>query len=130
LPADFPEAVEVSGLAQLMVETDNRWERVKLARAAGWKMPHDHPDIDPPHEALQVVEQYREATRLPRTKDRPDDFRRRLDEAREAAERLEATLRPGQGKDVDGEAAERAFRAAGDACTNCHVVYRDVPRRR
>jgi protein tyrosine phosphatase (PTP) superfamily phosphohydrolase (DUF442 family) len=123
LPADFPEVAEVTGLAQLMVEVDDRWERLKLARAMGWKAPADHPDIDPPHEALQVVEQYREALRLPKTKDRPDDFRRRLEEARDAAERLEAALRT---QDADREAA---FKTAGASCTGCHGTYRDVPRR-
>jgi protein tyrosine phosphatase (PTP) superfamily phosphohydrolase (DUF442 family) len=130
LPADFPEVAEVTGLAQLMVEVDDRWERLKLARAEGWKAPQDHPDIDPPHEALQVVEQYREALRLPKTAERPDDFRRRLEEARDTAEGLESALRPGEGKAVDREAAEAAFKTAGDACTRCHGTYRDVPRRR
>jgi protein tyrosine phosphatase (PTP) superfamily phosphohydrolase (DUF442 family) len=127
VPADFPEVAAVTGLAQLMVEVDDRWERLKLARAAGWKAPPDHPDVDPPHEALQVVEQYREALRLPRTKERPDEFRRWLDEAREAAEGLEAALRPGGDKGVDPEAA---FKKVGDACTRCHGTYRDVPRNR
>jgi protein tyrosine phosphatase (PTP) superfamily phosphohydrolase (DUF442 family) len=55
VPDDFPEVAEVAGLAQVMVEVDERWGRLKLARAAGWKPPPDHPDIDPPHEALQLV---------------------------------------------------------------------------
>jgi protein tyrosine phosphatase (PTP) superfamily phosphohydrolase (DUF442 family) len=130
LPADFPEAIPPTGLAQFMVVVDDRWERLKLARAAGWKSPSDHPDIDPPYEALQVVEQYREAKRLPKTKERPEDFRRWLDEACTAAEGLEAELRPSPGKGVDREVAEAAFQKASDACTRCHNAYRDVPRRR
>ncbi len=129
LPADFPEEVAPSGLAGFMVEVDDRWERLKLARAAGWKSPADHPDIDPPYEALQVVEQYREAMRLPKTEQRPEDFGRRLEEAREATEGLEAALRSPPGKVVDREAAEAAFQKAGAACTRCHVTYRDVPHR-
>jgi protein tyrosine phosphatase (PTP) superfamily phosphohydrolase (DUF442 family) len=128
--AEFPEVAEVTGLAQLMVETDDRWERLKLARAAGWKVPPDHPDVDPPHEALQLVEQYREAERLPRTKERPDEFRRWLEEAREAAEKLETALRPRGGEGVNREAAESAFKTVDAACTRCHGSYRDVPRRR
>jgi protein tyrosine phosphatase (PTP) superfamily phosphohydrolase (DUF442 family) len=124
LPADFPEVTAPTGLAQFMVEVDDRWERLKLARAAGWVSPPDHPDIDPPYEALQVVEQYREALRLPKTAERSDDFRRRLDQAREATEGLEAALRrPGADR-------EAAFQAAGASCTNCHGTYRDVPRQR
>src|SRR5262249_30099789 len=53
VPADFPEAAEVGGMARLMVEVDARWDHLRLARAAGWKAPPGHPDVDPPHEALQ-----------------------------------------------------------------------------
>jgi protein tyrosine phosphatase (PTP) superfamily phosphohydrolase (DUF442 family) len=130
LPPDFPEVAPVSGLAQLMVEIDERWERLKLARAAGWKAPPGHPDIDPPHEALQVVERYREAMRLPKTKAAPEEFRLRLDEGRETTEALEAVLRTSPGKTVHSASAEAAFKKAGDACTRCHGTYRDVPRPR
>ena len=79
---------------------------------------------------LGLVEQYREALRLPQVQDRPDEFRRWLTEAREKAEGLETTLRPSGRRDVDRAAAEAAFQAAGAVCTHCHARYRDVPRRR
>lgn len=124
VPADFPEVAEVPGLAQAMVRIDERWERLKLAKAAGWKVPPDYPDIDPPHEALQLVEQYREAARLPEVRDRPAEFREWLAEAERSASALEAAFRPGSAEDADG-----AFRAANAVCAKCHAKYRDVPRR-
>jgi hypothetical protein len=129
VPADFPEVAQVGGLAQIMVRVDERWDRLKQAREAEWKAPPDHPDIDPPHEALQLVEQYREALRLPQTEGRPDEFRHRLEEAEKAAEELEAALRPRGGGPAEPGAADAAFKAAGASCTRCHDKYRDVPRR-
>jgi protein tyrosine phosphatase (PTP) superfamily phosphohydrolase (DUF442 family) len=128
--AEFPEAAEVSGLAQAMVGLDERWERLKKVRTAGWKTPPNHPDIDPAHEALQLVEHYREAQRLPEVEQRPEELRRGLRDAEERAGELEAVLRSGAAKhQVEGAAAEKAFHAAESACAGCHARYRDVPRR-
>ena len=65
LPADFPSVAAVPDLTRLMVAIDDRWDHLKAVKAAGWKAPPDHPDIDPPHEALQLPELYREAGRMP-----------------------------------------------------------------
>jgi hypothetical protein len=129
VPADFPEVAPVAALAQVMVGVDERWDNLKLVEAAGWRVPPDHPDLDPPHEALQLLEQYREAARLPQVKERPDDFRRWLADAEGAAEELEGVLRRGKERTtVDAMAAERAFRMVEAACTRCHARYRDVPQ--
>jgi protein tyrosine phosphatase (PTP) superfamily phosphohydrolase (DUF442 family) len=125
VPVDFPEVAAVPALAQVMVEVDGRWENLKQARAAGWKTPPDHPNVYPPHEALQLVEQFREAARLPDVKERSDDFRRRLADAETAAAALEQVLRH---KAVDASAAEEAFRNGSAACAACHAKYRDVPQ--
>jgi hypothetical protein len=128
VPADFPEVAKVSGLAQIMVEIDARWENLKLIRAAGWATPSDHPDLDPPHEALLLVEQYREAGRSEQVNERPEDFRRWLADAERKANELERVLRPGEKqKEVNRQAADEAFRKAGAACIQCHSTYRDVP---
>jgi protein tyrosine phosphatase (PTP) superfamily phosphohydrolase (DUF442 family) len=123
VPADFPEVAKVSGLAQFMVEIDARWENLKRIRAAGWKTPPDHADLDPPHEALQLVEQYREAGRLAQVKERPQEFRRALADAEEKASALERVLRGIENRLL----ADEAFRRAGTACVKCHAKYRDVP---
>jgi hypothetical protein len=110
-----------------MVGVDDRWENLKQVRAAGWQTPPGHPDVDPPHEALQLVEQFREAARLPEAAARPEELRRWLAEAEERAADLERVLRT---RPVDADAAEKAFQAAGGACGRCHGRYRDVPQGR
>jgi protein tyrosine phosphatase (PTP) superfamily phosphohydrolase (DUF442 family) len=121
---DFPEVAQVPALALLMVEIDQRWDNLKRARAAGWKTPADHPDIDPPHEALQLREHFREAARLSTVKDRPDDFRRGLAESEQAAAGLEEALRAKSSP----AAADKAFATLGERCSQCHARYRDMPR--
>jgi hypothetical protein len=94
--AHFPEAAEVPGLAQVMAEIDARWDNLKRIQAAGWKIPSDHADLDPPHEALQLVEQYQEARRLEQVKKRSEEFKRWLADAEEKASKLERVLRRGK----------------------------------
>jgi protein tyrosine phosphatase (PTP) superfamily phosphohydrolase (DUF442 family) len=128
VPDDFPEAAEVAALAQLMVGVDERWENVKRVKAAGWKVPPAHPDLDPPHEALQLAELYREAARLPEVNSRPEEFRQWLRDAEEGATDLERALRQGKpDRAVDGAKVEAAFEKA-TACSRCHAKYRDVPQ--
>jgi protein tyrosine phosphatase (PTP) superfamily phosphohydrolase (DUF442 family) len=128
VPGDFPEAAEVAALAQVMVGVDECWERLKRVRSAGWKTPRDHPDLDPAHEALQLVEQYREASRLPQVHQRSEEFRRWLSDAESGAGELERLLRPADRKPVP-EAAAKAFQRAAAACARCHAKYRDVPQK-
>jgi hypothetical protein len=125
VPSNFPEVSEVGGLTQIMVGIDERWERVKRIRAARWQVPADHPDLDPPHEALQLREQFREASRLTATWEGKDEFRRWMSEAEEDITGLERALRG----DVDPKSAEAAFRRANDACARCHAPYRDAPQK-
>ncbi|HJT79316.1 MAG TPA: hypothetical protein VJ739_19120, partial [Gemmataceae bacterium] len=60
VPANFPEIAPIPDLAAAMVAIDGRMDNLKLARAAGWRTPAEHPDADPPHEALQLWEHFRE----------------------------------------------------------------------
>jgi hypothetical protein len=120
-PADFPEVAAIPALAELMVGVDDDLEGLKKSRAAGWKAPPDHPDVDPPHEALLLKEQFREAARLPETKDKPEDFHALLADAEGKAAALEDALR----KQGDAEAA---FAAAEKTCAACHSRYRDLPK--
>jgi protein tyrosine phosphatase (PTP) superfamily phosphohydrolase (DUF442 family) len=123
VPADFPAVADVGGLVKCMADIDLRWDHLKLARKVGWKTPPDHPDLDPPHEALQLGESFREAGRLKTT--RGDVFRRWLAEAEANAGALEKELRRGKG--LDARAAEALFQRGATACTRCHTKYRDVP---
>jgi protein tyrosine phosphatase (PTP) superfamily phosphohydrolase (DUF442 family) len=129
LPTEFPEVAKVAALAEMMVAVDERWENLKKVRAVGWKPPPDSPDLDPAHEALQLVEHYREASRLRQVRDRADEFRRWLAEAEKRASQLEGLLRAGREQnDLDRAATEKVFRKVGDSCAQCHGKYRDAPK--
>jgi hypothetical protein len=121
--ADFPEVSAVPALAQLMVEIDGRWERLKLIRAAEWKTPLDHPDLDPPREALQLRESFKEAARLPAVRERTEEFGAWIADTEALAARLEKYVRG----DPDRRAAEELFHQLGDSCARCHAKYRDNP---
>lgn len=118
--AVLPEVAVVPSLTRLMVGIDERWDRLKAVKAAGCKSPPDHPDMDPPHEAVQLAEHYREAARLPGVVVDSDRIVREFVEAETTARELEAALRA---KDMNR--AEVAFQSSGVACTRCHATHRD-----
>jgi protein tyrosine phosphatase (PTP) superfamily phosphohydrolase (DUF442 family) len=124
--ADFTEAAPPPGLTQVMVAVNTTFENVQAIRKAEWKTPKDKPDIDPPHEGLQLVEHFKELQRQPKTVARPEDFRKKLAEAETRAETLEDVLRGAKGKTIDATAAEDAYKQMDAACLKCHTVYRDV----
>ena len=126
--SDFPESVKPAAFADVMVHVDEQWDKLKLVKAAAWQTPKDHPDISPAHEALLLVEQFREAARLPTHDSRPKDFRAWLQEAQIHAEKLEGILQAGANAKVNADAAEQAFKALNSSCTRCHARYRDVPQ--
>ena len=120
VPSDFPAATPVADLARLMVEVDRRWDHLKLVKATGWSAPPNHPDIDPAHEAVQLIEHYREAKRLTTVKRRGPEFATLFAEAESAATALEAGIRAN-----DGARATAAFARSATACAICHETYRD-----
>ena len=121
--ADFPEAVPPAGLKQVMVAVDATFGNLQAIRKAEWKTPRDKPDLDPPHEALQLVEHFKEIQRLPKTAERPEDFRQKLADALDRAQQFEDVLRaPKEG------AAETAYKQMDAACLRCHAVYRDAAK--
>jgi protein tyrosine phosphatase (PTP) superfamily phosphohydrolase (DUF442 family) len=125
-PSIFSESAVVPDLARLMVEIDSRWDHLKIVKSTGWKPTKEHPDIDPAHEALQLVELYREAGRMESIRGRGDAFRMILKNAEEAAVQLESALRA---KPVDAKSASSAFTRSAAACTACHEQFRDRPRK-
>jgi protein tyrosine phosphatase (PTP) superfamily phosphohydrolase (DUF442 family) len=79
------ETVKAAAFTQSMVNIDHHFDHLKLSRKAGWKAPKEHPDIDPPHEALQLLEQHRELRRQPAMLKKPADFLAWLREGETAA---------------------------------------------
>jgi protein tyrosine phosphatase (PTP) superfamily phosphohydrolase (DUF442 family) len=140
VPAEFPEVADVSGLAQLMVEIDARWDQLKKAYDAGWVRdrgesdqgdhePGDHEpgDHDPPHEALMLAEHFREANRRQDVQDRPALFQEMLIKADEAAVALGTTLRLARETESwDRDLADQSFQRIKVSCVNCHEKYRDI----
>ena len=47
-----------------MVQVNTTFENVQAIRKAEWKTPKAKPDLDPPHEALQLVEHFKELQRI------------------------------------------------------------------
>ena len=124
VPAEFPEVAEVGGLVQAMVAIDQRWDNLSAIRAAKWSVPPDHADLDPPHEALQLREQFREAARLREVSGKPELFRKLLAEAESACGDLESSLR----EPKDSAKAETAYARCRDSCNRCHEQFRDRNR--
>jgi protein tyrosine phosphatase (PTP) superfamily phosphohydrolase (DUF442 family) len=121
---DFPAVAPVADLVRMMVAVDERWNRMKAVRAAGWTMPTAHPDLDPPHEARLLREHFREAARLSDVAKRPDGFRQRLTASEAAAEELERLLREKSSVQVR-ERADAVFKRLSAGCADCHRTYRD-----
>jgi hypothetical protein len=125
VPTELPSVAALADFTRTMVGVDARWDHLTLVKAAGWAAPKDHPDIDPPYEAVQLVELYREAARLTDTPNRGTDFVKLLAEAEAAAAELEQALKA---KPVDASRAEQAFTRSSASCTACHSKYRDPPK--
>ncbi len=125
LPNEFPSVAMVPDFARLMVEVDHRWDHLKIVKASSWSVPKEHPDIDPPHEALQLVEHYRETARVPSAIARGPKFLKLLEDAETNALELEKELRA---KPVSKERLDTAFKKVGNDCTSCHTHHRDKPR--
>jgi len=120
VPTNFPSVARTSSLVESMVTVDAIHDRLKLMQAAGWKPTAAHPDLVPAHEALMLLEQFRELARTGDTAHRSDDFRGKLESAARAAEALRAQL-AGTGPVL----ADTAFARVDQSCAECHRRYRN-----
>lgn len=125
--ADFPERAPVPALVEAMLLVDQRWDNLKAVQKAGFRAPENQPDLDPPHEALQLVELYRELQRSPEALDHGADFLNAAKSAEKNAEGLEKATRDFTKSPTaeSRQAVDAAFRAAGASCTQCHGRFRD-----
>jgi protein tyrosine phosphatase (PTP) superfamily phosphohydrolase (DUF442 family) len=122
VPAEYPEVATVPDLTRAMVAIDQRWDRLKAAKAAGWKTTPGHPDIDPSNEAVQLAEQFRELIRGSDPREHVTGFQKMLSEQDVKASELDRILRA---KPLDRVAADRAFAACAETCVKCHTGRRD-----
>jgi hypothetical protein len=129
LKVEFVETAKIPPLAEAMVDLDHTWDNLKLAEQFGWRAPPSHPDIDPPHEALQLQEHFRELLRTEEVGRKPADFRKQLEESERNAAALHEALTAWKPTTPTGAAAPtgvaEAFRGVGNHCAACHKSYRD-----
>jgi protein tyrosine phosphatase (PTP) superfamily phosphohydrolase (DUF442 family) len=121
---EFRESVDVPPLADAMIAIEHTHDHLRLIASAGWKPTTEHPDIDPPHEALLLREHF---TELLRTKDvisRPAAFQSLLRQSESNAQGLEDLLRRAN---FDERQANDFFERITSDCTACHQKFRDLP---
>jgi len=129
-PADAPRPAvgpiaEVSDFEGAMAAIDRTWDRMKLARAADWGAPEDHPDLVAANEAQALVEGLEASLRKPPQEYLTDaEFLRQLEESTRAARALRDGL--GEGVAVSAEDLEARFEEVRSSCKSCHLDYRDV----
>lgn len=116
----FPAVADTPPFQESMAQIDRQKDNLALAEKSGWKAPADHPDIAPPHEALQLRETFTELIRLNAGPERPAPFHEDMKKALAAATALEEALRTSQ-----PGAATSAFKTLNQACNTCHEQFRD-----
>ena len=124
----YREAVPIPPLAEAMVQIDQTMDRIKLAENAGWSRPPSHPDVDPPHEALQLMEKLRELGRTPEVQGHPAAFRKLLSEGEAGAEALHESLAAWSKAGRVGAApaaVAASMKTVTSSCTACHKSFRD-----
>lgn len=127
LPDAFPEKAEPSTLVNLMVAIDTRWDLLKECKTAGFQPPKTRPDLDLPHEALQLREQFEELARQAKEAKPDESFAHLAQESARLSAALEQSLRQ-FGKEPSREArktVETAFEAVSRSCKTCHSQHRD-----
>ncbi len=124
LTVEFHETAEIPPLADAMVAIEHHYDHLQSISAADWKTPPEHPDLDPPHEALLLAEQFTELLRTDAVQIQPQEFARLMRDGERAAYALEQALR-----DHPGDTAKRrsAFAKVSANCQKCHQQIRDVP---
>jgi protein tyrosine phosphatase (PTP) superfamily phosphohydrolase (DUF442 family) len=120
VPANQPSYVPPGDVAVAMVGADMRFDRLKLSKNAKWGVPANHPDVDPPHEATMLWEQFKEIARLPDAKRRGDEFLKLLGDAERSAKTLEGAIQRN-----DADAADAAQTAVKQSCDACHAKFRN-----
>ena len=121
-PVRFVEAAPIPPLAEAMVGVDRHFDHLKMLQKNKWEKLATHPDLDPPHEALQLHEHFVELGRTDVVRGKPEEFRRIMGESEAASGELRKAL---AAKPMDWEAAEGAFKRIGQSCAACHKAYRD-----
>ncbi len=125
LQAEFVELAPLPPLAEAMVELDETYEHLREIEDAAWQAPPKHPDLDPAHEALLLLEHFSELLRTDEVQHKPAPFIELLDSSEAAARELQSVLADGG---EGGKAlASTLLARIQTLCNECHKQYRDVP---
>jgi protein tyrosine phosphatase (PTP) superfamily phosphohydrolase (DUF442 family)/cytochrome c556 len=123
-PADFPSVQRARGIVAAMVEVDQAFDHLGDVRAAGWRVPSDHPDLVPAAEAGRLADNLRIAGEDPAARERGKDFLSKITDAVAKATALEdAIVRQAGHADLEGR-----YKLVQASCRDCHAKYRDVPK--
>ncbi len=120
-PAEFPAVRQAEGIVAAMVEVDLAFEHLSTIRAAGWRVPADHPDLVPAAEAGRLADNLRFSGEDPEVADLGDEFARRLRDAVDEATALEEAIVAG----APASQLDARFTLVKTSCKDCHGTYRD-----
>jgi protein tyrosine phosphatase (PTP) superfamily phosphohydrolase (DUF442 family) len=121
---EFRESVELPPMADAMVAIERLHDHLQRVGENNWQTMGDHPDIDPPHEALLLREAFTELLRTDEAKRQPHGFVETLKRTEKDAQQLEDSLRAGKHSQKEATAS---FDRISNDCKDCHQKYRDVP---
>ncbi|MBL8759581.1 MAG: cytochrome c [Phycisphaerae bacterium] len=122
-PADFPAVRTPKGITAAMVETDEVFEHLKAVRAAGWRVPPDHPDLVPAALAGRLADLLRHSGEDPKVEALGPAYAAILAESIKRATALEDAIVA----KADAARLEADWAKVSASCKDCHVKYRDTP---
>jgi protein tyrosine phosphatase (PTP) superfamily phosphohydrolase (DUF442 family)/cytochrome c556 len=121
----FKEVAPVPPIMEAMVALEHAFEGLTFSKKAGWTKPADHPDIDPPHEALRAREIVTEILRTDEHKARPADYQGWMKASLDAATELETLLRA----KAPFASLDATYAKLQKSCADCHKPYRNTPKK-
>lgn len=132
MSAEFPAVAQLPPLTDTMVHIDRTFDHLKASQQVEFGASPEHPDLSPPHEALQLTEHFRELLRQPETQAKPTDFIQWLKTGESQVKSLHTAL-AGLTDSTLTDSGKPAFRAAAvtamsqlqQTCKACHRKYRN-----
>ena len=118
----FPQVWQTKGIVDAMVAIDDATEHLKDIQQAGWQTPADHPDLVPAAEAGRLADLLRNLQDDADVKAEPRELTDWMLESAADASKLEAMIVSG---DTKPALLDAQFKVIRDACSTCHVKYRN-----
>lgn len=120
----FPEIADTPSLVDTMVIIDELFDRLKQTqkpKRTNGSVATIPIETSAAHDALLLVEQFREMARTTETAQRPKDFRGKLTDALHAADELRQIF----AKSGDTGKVAAALKQTAQSCVACHKKYRN-----